>query len=117
MNFDWHEKPSADDARMVRDYLLHRSKVDLEFRQALLAHPRYALQEALGLDLPGDFSIRFVENAGADLTVILPDPEVAMEELSDEELEHLSGGAWGITLLDALQSLIDAAARQKSDMY
>jgi hypothetical protein len=67
--------------------------MDAAFRRSLLTDPRSALQKELDLELPGDFKIRFVENEGADLTVILPDLELPDIELSDENLVRIFGGA------------------------
>ena len=65
---------SEEDAERVVSYVMRRARVDPLFRRALLARPRVALEEELNLDLPDDFRIRFVENQGADLTIVLPDP-------------------------------------------
>ena len=84
---------SREDARHILEYLRRRARMDAAFRRDLLTDPRSALQKELGLELPGDFKIRFVENEGADLTVILPDLELPDIELSDEDLVRIFGGA------------------------
>ena len=45
-----------------------------------------------GKELPASFNLRFIENAGAGRTMVLPDEE----ELSDEDLEQAAGGAFDI---------------------
>lgn len=55
-------------------YVMNRARTDMIFRAGLLNSPRESLEKALDIDLPEEFNIRFVENKGADLTVVLPDP-------------------------------------------
>lgn len=74
--------------------LLRRSAVDPAFRQLCLQSPEQAVREIADRDLPEGYHLRLVENAGADLTIVLPDP-VASVELSDAELEAVAGGKAG----------------------
>ena len=55
------------------------------------------LEPATGKDIPEGFTLRCVENKGADLTVVLPDSIDADAELSDIELEQVAGGKRGIS--------------------
>jgi hypothetical protein len=77
-----------------------RAAVDNEFRSQLISDPRGAVAEAVGVQLPETFRIKFVEKEqGLDAMVVLPDyvPEAA--ELSEEELEAVAGGSeWVITI-------------------
>jgi hypothetical protein len=41
--------------------------------------------------MPPGFILRFVDNAGADMTVVLPDLIASEDELSDEELDQAAG--------------------------
>jgi hypothetical protein len=73
--------------------LLSRSATDMEFRRKLLTEPRAAVAEFNGKsieEVPESFNIRFVEKN--ETTVVLPDPIVAEAELSEGELETVSGG-------------------------
>ena len=75
--------------------LLARARVDQEFRQRLLADPRSAIHHALGITIPPDFRIKFVERGpDLDALVVLPDLEASggADELSDDELEAVTGG-------------------------
>ena len=74
--------------------LLQRSTVDPVFRQLCLESPEKAVREIAGRDLPAGYHLRLVDNAGADLTIVLPDA-VATAELSDAELEAVAGGKVG----------------------
>ena len=56
-----------------------------------LRSPAQAVREATGRDLPEGFHLQLVDNAGAALTVVLPDL-AATEELSDADLEAVAGG-------------------------
>lgn len=84
---------STAEARKVFKYVKSRAKTDPEFREKLLSAPREVLEAEFDVPLPENFSIRFVENQGADLTVVLPDPSDPDAELSDDDLEHVAGGA------------------------
>jgi hypothetical protein len=64
---------SEEEARRVIAYVLRRAETDPSFRSALLSTPKEALEAEFAIDLPDSFNIRFVENNGADLTVVLPD--------------------------------------------
>lgn len=75
----------------LRD-ILRRAAADAEFRELCLKSPAEAVKEATGRDLPEDFQLRLVENKGADLTLVLPDP-VSSTELADSDLEGVAGGA------------------------
>ena len=83
---------TARDARHVLEYLRRRARTDAVFRKDLLSDPKSALKRELEIELPEDFNIRFVENAGAHMTVVLPDPEVSGRELSDDQLMQIFGG-------------------------
>lgn len=73
---------SDEEARRVLAYVLRRAETDPSFRSALLSNPKEALEAEFAIELPGSFNIQFVENNGADLTVVLPD--VASERSSDD---------------------------------
>ena len=93
-------------SRSILHYLLRRAATDFSFRENLLHDPRSALEAELGLELPVDFTIRFIEAAGADVTIVLPDP-VSPDELGEHELSESVGGAHSWLLESMLQSLLD----------
>lgn len=84
---------SAAEARKVFEYVKRRSKTDSAFRQKLLDAPREILELEFDVALPEDFHIRFIENKGADLTVVLPDPAEPGDALTDDDLNRVAGGA------------------------
>jgi hypothetical protein len=73
--------------------VLERSTVDQDFRRQLLVDPRRAIQEGFGVSIPATFNVKFVEKAqGVDALVVLPDFRRPDGELSDGDLESVSGG-------------------------
>ena len=87
-------KPS-ESQRAALDAVLARSEIDAAFRARLLSDPRRAIADAFDMRVPDDFRIRFIErDADVDALIVLPDlrrPETA--ELSDSDLEQVTGGA------------------------
>lgn len=73
---------------------------DQAFRQALLADAAAALR-AEGVHLPAGVEVVAVENTDTVLNLVLPDLQ-AEGELSDDQLDDVSGGLVGLGLLLAL---------------
>lgn len=87
-------QPPRESERRALDSVVARATVDRAFRQQLLVDPRRAIRDALGLTIPGHFRIKFIERGPElDALVVLPDFRDGAEELSDDELEAVSGGA------------------------
>lgn len=84
----WTQEKANEKLRV----LAKRAQTDLEFRKLALADPAAAIAKIDPTPMPAWFKIRFVDNAGATLTVVLPDPIKADSELSDAELEQVAGG-------------------------
>ena len=74
--------------------LVERSLQDEDFRQRLLADPKAAVEEELGIQLPAEVQIRVVEETADTIYLALPSASPAGEggELSDQELEAVAGG-------------------------
>jgi hypothetical protein len=89
---DHHMEWNEQEAQKTMAELVKRATVDAEFRALALSDPNAAIGKINPTPIPGDFKIRFVDNAGANLTVVLPDPVAAGGELSDAELEQVAGG-------------------------
>lgn len=87
-------QPPTESERRALDSIVARATVDRAFRQQLLADPRRAIRNELGLTIPSHFRIKFIERGpDLDALVVLPDFREGVEELSDDELEAVSGGA------------------------
>jgi len=71
--------------------LYKKAATDEEFRNLCLRDSRAAIRQITGQELPAGFNLRFVDNAGADLTVVLPDLR-QNDELDERQLEAVSGG-------------------------
>jgi hypothetical protein len=74
--------------------VLERVAKDERFRNALLTNPRAVLGREYHLHVPETVSILVIEDTAQTLTITLPPKREAMQELTDAELEGISGG-WG----------------------
>lgn len=87
-------QPPTESERRALDSIVARATVDRAFRQQLLVDPRRAIRNELGLTIPSHFRIKFIERGpDLDALVVLPDFREGVEELTDDELEAVSGGA------------------------
>lgn len=78
------------------EQILSRSAVDPEFRRALLVDPRRAILDALGVRIPTNFRVKFIEREkNVDALIVLPELQLADGELDDGDLEKVAGGANG----------------------
>jgi hypothetical protein len=71
--------------------VVKRASTDPGYRALALRDAGAAVAAVNPIQIPQDFKIRFVDNAGANMTVVLPDP-LPEGELSDDLLEYVSGG-------------------------
>jgi hypothetical protein len=74
--------------------LIERSPGDEAFRRKLLADPRAAVEEELGMRLPESVRVRAVEESAQTIYLVIPSASPIGEggELSDEALESVAGG-------------------------
>ena len=78
--------------------LIAKTLEDDKFRKSLLDEPKAALEKIGGKPLPEGLNVRVMEEEANTLTIVLPQKPAAAgqeEELSDEALEKVSGGAVG----------------------
>jgi hypothetical protein len=66
-----------------------KASQDPDFKRRLLANPKEALKAAFGVEIPKDVAFQVLEETPSRFYLVLP---VAMQELSDEDLEKAAGG-------------------------
>lgn len=71
--------------------VLERAATDETFRQLCLSSPSAAFEEATGKAIPESFKLRFIDNTGFNLTLVLPELG-ASRELSDEQKRAVTAG-------------------------
>jgi hypothetical protein len=84
--------------RETLDAIILRAETDSSFRDQLLADPRTAIYSAFGVRIPESVRVRFIErDADVDALIVLPDlrsqSTTSGAELSDQDLEQVTGGA------------------------
>ena len=72
----------------MRERLLEKAAEDEAFRARLLADPKAAVSDELGVEIPDGFTIEVHEEAADTSHLVLP-PSAA---LGDAELERVAGG-------------------------
>jgi len=73
-----------------------RSTVDPDFRALALRDASAAVKKVSQTPLPPGVTFKFVDNSGPELTVPLPDT-VPSDQLSEMELENVSGGTFSVS--------------------
>ena len=69
-----------------------RAMKDPEFRALALSNPHAAVAKINPTPFPSGYKVRCIDQAGYNVTVLLPDAVSRVEELSDAELEQVAGG-------------------------
>ena len=79
----------------VERRLVQRSLQDEDFRQRLLADPKGTVEQELGRRLPEGVRVRVVQESADTIYLVLPSASALGEgeEISDEALEAVAGGA------------------------
>jgi Nitrile hydratase, alpha chain len=76
----------------IEGAIVRRSLEDEDFRQRLLEDPKAAVEEELGSRLPDAVQVRAVEESADTIYLVLPSASALGEELSDWDLEKVTGG-------------------------
>ena len=76
----------------VQEQVIARAMKDPTFRQALLGNPKAVLAEEYDFHLHEHITVRVLEEAPNTFTLVVPAREEALLELSDADLEGISGG-------------------------
>lgn len=64
------------------------------FKQELIDNPKAVYERELGQDISENLSIQVLEETTDTIYLVLPTKPQVDEELSDEALEAVAGGAW-----------------------
>jgi len=75
----------------VLKQIYQKAATDQAYRELCLSQPEEAIKQVTDQALPEGFKVRFVDNAGADATIVLPD-FLGDGELSDAQLGAVVGG-------------------------
>jgi len=78
-----------------------RSTSDSDYRSLALRDAKAAIKRITPKPIPESFKIKFIEDSGAGMTVVLPPAKSKDGVLSDDELELVSGGGSGNKLASA----------------
>lgn len=70
--------------------LKKKAMTDAVFRKLALSDAAAAVKEIAGKELPDGMKLKFIENDGAHMTVVLPD--MAAGEMSEDDLDQVAGG-------------------------
>lgn len=76
----------------VEKAIAARAAGDDEFRTSLLANPRAALIEEIGIAFPDLVKITVLEDSLTHVHLVIP--VAPMDALSEEDLELVAGGGW-----------------------
>ena len=77
--------------------VIDRAGTDPNFRAQLLENPKEAIGQLLGTQLPGGVAIRVIEEQPGEVVLVLPAPaRRSGQELSEADLENVSGGTVGL---------------------
>ena len=82
------------DRGVMRQRIVQKSLEDEAFRRQLLADPKTAVEQELGIRLPLGIEVRAVEETPDTVYLVLPPLQAAGQSggLSDQELETVAGG-------------------------
>ena len=73
---------------------------DPDLKKRLIAEPKKVLAE-YGVELPKELEVQVVENTDTRMYLVLPPPPAKSRELSDDQLDEVSGGAGTFQLSSA----------------
>jgi hypothetical protein len=73
---------------------------DEAYKQELLTNPKAAIEREFGVEFPADVNVQVLEENSTSLHFVLPMSPVAIaQELSEEQLEAIAGGAGALSKL------------------
>ena len=93
------QTPQATTRQEFEAKLIAKTWQDEAFKQQLINNPKAVYAQELGQEIPESLKIEVLEESANTVYLVLPrKPEVASveAELSEEALEAIAGGDWGI---------------------
>ena len=96
MSQSFSEMQSGDE---MRDHIVGKATDDAEFRTRLVAEPKAALNDELGVSLPDGFAISVHEDSSTHVHLVLPpngllDTAALSEVKGAHTRDHLQGDCW-----------------------
>ena len=76
----------------MRTKIVEKAGEDADFRAKLLSDPRAAVEQELGVTIPGSMAIEVHEESTATAHLVLP----PASKLNDGDLKAATGGFWNI---------------------
>jgi hypothetical protein len=83
---------TPSEASQVEMEVKKRAVKDPEFRALALKNPQAAIAKINSKPLPRGFRVKVVEDEGANVVIVLPEPVGRVQELSEFDLEAVAGG-------------------------
>jgi hypothetical protein len=80
----------------LREVIAIKAHRDPNFRKELLSNPKRKMEEMMGSSLPSNLSVSVVEDTDNRVHIVIP--PLSSDELSEEQLEAVSGGFLDATL-------------------
>ena len=77
--------------RELEANLIAKAWQDEAFKQQLIDNPKSAIAEA-GISLPENIEVEAILETSNKFYLVIPQPPTQQEELSDKELESVTGG-------------------------
>jgi hypothetical protein len=78
----------------THEKLILKAWSDPEFKKALIANPAKAVEEAVGIKVPGFINVKVLEETADTRFITIPyQAESGDRPLADEELESVAGGS------------------------
>ncbi len=99
------EKMLLQERAKIVETIITRAWADESFKAQLLENPAKALEAAFATKLPPSISVKAIEETAETRYLVIPYRPKAGDELSNEELEAVAGGASGGRAVRLGQSL------------
>jgi len=93
------EQTSPQTRKDIEAHIIAQAWKDEGYKQELLSNPKAAIGQEFGVQLPAEVNVHVMEEDSTNLYFVLPArPDLSNAELSDEQLEAVSGGTLTLTV-------------------